>query len=190
MRVPMAGFCLLLAALSSSAAGPAPQYSSPNGKWGFVTSPAAGKPTVDLVQLPGAKIISHLGSDCSAGWSVLWADDSKHFALMEKASPAQQSLAAFRESTNGFIALDLPKLPEAAIPDKLKHGKAYPDIAILNAATATEWKKDGSLLVDIQTMVDGKDSTLTATRTVLIKFDEAGHGTIAKSTIQYDNNND
>jgi hypothetical protein len=84
-----------------------------------------------------------------------------------------------------FRKIDLPDLPKAEIPERLKHGKKYPHVASLNWQEAKEWKKDGSLIVTVTTMIDGDGSSITATRTVVLGFDRAGKARIVKSTIKY-----
>jgi hypothetical protein len=80
---------------------------------------------------------------------------------------------------------DLLDLPEADIPEKLRHGKKFPHVASLNWQEAKAWNKDGSLVVTIDTMIDGAGSSITATRTVVLGFDRAGKASIVKSTIKY-----
>jgi len=59
-------------------------------------------------------------------------------------------------------------------------------VANLNWQTAEEWKKDGSLVVSIDAMIDGEGSSITATRSVVVGFDRTGKGRIVKSTIKYE----
>jgi hypothetical protein len=80
----------------------------------------------------------------------------------------------------------LPDLPDANIPERFKHGKKFPHVASLNWQEAKEWKQDGSLVVTIDTMIDGEGSSITATRTVVLGFDRAGKARIVKSTIKYE----
>ena len=79
----------------------------------------------------------------------------------------------------------MPDLPEANIPERLRHGKKFPHFAALNWQEAKEWKKDGSLVVTIDTMIDGESSSITATRTVVLAFNRAGKARIVKSTIKF-----
>ena len=84
----------------------------------------------------------------------------------------------------------MPDLPQANIPESLKHGKKFPHYAGLNWQAAREWKKNGSLIVTIDTMVDGEGSSISATRTVVLSFDRAGKARIVKSTIKYETGTD
>jgi hypothetical protein len=79
------------------------------------------------------------------------------------------------------------KLPEllADIPEKIKGGKSFPHVAELNSQSAKEWQKDGSLVVEIQNIVDGNDGSVTATRTVVLGFDRSDKASIRKSTIKF-----
>jgi hypothetical protein len=51
-------------------------------------------------------------------------------------------------------------------------------------------EEDGSLVVTIDTMIDGDGSSITATRTVLLGFDRVGKARIVKSTIKYETTTD
>ena len=96
-----------------------------------------------------------------------------------------QGVDVYFRTAETFQKVDLPDLPEANIPERLKHGKKFPHVANLNWQEAKEWKKDGSLVVTIDTMIDGEGRSITATRTVVLGFDQAGKARIVKSTIKY-----
>lgn len=98
--------------------------------------------------------------------------------------PIQGVYVYFRSGEN-FQKIDLPDLPEANIPEKLKQGKKFPHVSAQNWEEAKEWKKDGSLVVTIDSTIDGEGTSLTATRTVVLAFDRAGKARIVKSTIKY-----
>jgi len=84
------------------------------------------------------------------------------------------------------------KLPEllADIPEKVKGGKSFPHVAELNSQSATRWQKDGSLVVEIENMVDGNGGSITARRTVVLGFDRPGKARILKSTMKYETETD
>ena len=42
----------------------------------------------------------------------------------------------------------------------------------------------------VDTMIDGEGSSITATRTVVLDFDQAGKARIVKSTIKYETKRD
>ena len=56
----------------------------------------------------------------------------------------------------------------------------------LNWQEASAWRKDGSLVVTVDTMLDGAGYSVEATRTVLLGFDAEGKARIVKSTIKYE----
>ncbi len=116
---------------------------------------------------------------------MFWAPDSTRFALMTRLGHPIQGVDVYFRSGEAFQKIDLPDLPEADIPERLKHGKKFPHVANDNWQEAKEWKKDGSLVVTIDTMIDGESGSITATRTVVLGFDKAGKTTIGKSTINY-----
>jgi hypothetical protein len=55
------------------------------------------------------------------------------------------------------------KLPELSIeiPEKAKKGKNFPHVAELDSQSAKRWQKDGSLVVEIETVVDGEGAPLS-----------------------------
>ena len=63
-------------------------------------------------------------------------------------------------------------------------------VATNNWQTAEKWNKDGSLLLTIDNTIVGAGHTASATRTVLLGFDESGKPTILKSTVKYESRND
>jgi hypothetical protein len=73
---------------------------------------------------------------------------------------------------------------EIEITKKMKGGKEFPHMVELDSETPTRWQKDGSLVVEIETIVDGAGSELTANRTVVLAF-RNGKATIAKSTSKF-----
>jgi hypothetical protein len=165
------------------------QWPSPDGKFAFVTSYGEDLHTIDLVDKKSGKKLQRIDEEDSemVYWHVLWAPDSKRLALMTRSGHPIQGIDIYFRNGHKFRKIDLPELPEANIPDKLKHGKSFPHFANLNWQEAEEWKKDGSLVVTIETMIDGGDGgSIDATRTVVLKFDKGGKVRIAKSTIKYE----
>jgi hypothetical protein len=163
-------------------------WPSPDGKFAFVAAYGEDLHTIDLVDKPSAKKLQRIGEEDSsqASWHVLWAKDSRRFALMTRLGHPIQGVDVFFRSGDTFRKIDLPDLPEANIPDKLRRGRKFPHVASQNWQEATAWQKDGSLVVTIDTMIDGGDGgSLTATRTVMLAFDAAGRARIVKSTIRY-----
>ncbi len=101
-----------------------------------------------------------------------------------------QGVDVYSRRGETFRKIELHDLPAANIPEKLKHGKKFPHVANLNWQEAKEWKKDGSLVVSIDTMIDGDGGSITATRTVVLGFDRAGRARIVRSTIKYETETD
>ena len=90
----------------------------------------------------------------------------------------------FRRVGSTFREVEVPEL-EAEIPRKVKKGKNFPHVAGLNSQKAERWQKDGSLVVEIETMIDGEAGSITATRTVVLGFDRSHKARILKSTIKF-----
>jgi hypothetical protein len=78
-----------------------------------------------------------------------------------------------------------PKVPGCLRRTSRKSSSTFPHVANLNWQEAEPWKKDGSLVVSIVTMIETDGASITTTRTVVLGFDRAGKASIAKSTIKY-----
>ncbi len=166
-------------------------WQSPDGKFVFLTSYGEDRRTIELIDKKSGKKLRIGEEDSSqAYWHPLWAPDSNRFALMTRLGHPIQTVDVYFRSSETFRKIELPDLPEANIPEKLKHGKKFPHVASLNWQEAREWKKDGSLVVTIDTMIDGAGSSILATRTVVLGFDRAGKARVVKSTIKYETETD
>ena len=204
MRSPLSLVLVILAALvypvraQETTASPTPSVGheeeevespSPDGKFAFLTNYESDLHTIDLIDAKSKKVVQRVGEEDSemVNYGVSWAPDSKRFALMTRYGHPVQGIDVFSRSGERFRKIKLPALPEANIPDKLKHGKKFPHVASLNWAEAETWNKDGALVVTITTMIDGGDGgSITATRTVVLGFDRANKATILKSTIKFE----
>jgi hypothetical protein len=160
-------------------------WPSPDGKFAFLTSYGEDQRTIALIDKKSGKKLQIGEEDSSqTSWHPLWAPDSNRFALMTRLGHPIQTVDVYFRSSETFRKIKLPDLPEANIPEKLRQGKKFPHVASLNWQEAREWKKDGSLVVTINTMIDGAGSSILATRTVVLGFDRTGKATIMKSTIK------
>jgi hypothetical protein len=167
-------------------------WPSPDGKFAFLTFYSDDPHTIDLIDKTSGKKLQRIaeGESSQTTWHLLWAPDSERFALMTRFSHPIQGVDVYFLSGETFRKIDLPELPEANIPEALKHGRKFPHIAGLNWQEAKRWTKDGSLVVNIDTMIDGDGASITATRTVMLGFDRAGKARIVKSTIKYESERD
>jgi hypothetical protein len=115
---------------------------------------------------------------------VLWRADSKAFAVIAFLWKRGSALIVFERDGSAFREIELPDL-SIEIPEKAKKGKDFPHIVELDSAKAKRWQKDGSLVVEIETIVDGEGPTLTANRTVVLGFDHSAKAKILKSTTKF-----
>jgi hypothetical protein len=162
-------------------------WPSSDGKFAFIISDGKDGRVIDLIDRTSGKK-SRIAEEESSqtSWHVLWAPDSNRFALMTRYSHPFQEIEVYFRSGDSFEKIELPKLPNADIPEKLKRGKKFPHFASLNWQEAEAWRKNGSLVVTIDTMTDGGDGgSILATRTVVLGFDPARTAKIVKSTIKY-----
>jgi hypothetical protein len=115
---------------------------------------------------------------------VLWRPDSKAFALTATLWKRGSNVDVYVRNASTFRKIELPELV-ADIPEKVKGGKSFPHVAELNSQSAKRWQKDGSLVAEIETVVDGNEGSVTATRTVVLGFDRSDKGKVLKSTIKF-----
>jgi hypothetical protein len=163
------------------------EFPSPDGKFAFLVGRGEYQQTIDLIDKKTEKVLQHIADDdmSSVYYTVLWAPDSKRFALMTRAGHPNQGVTVYFQKGETFREIDLPKL-SADIPAKLKRGKKFPHVSTNNWQQAEEWKKDGSLVVSINTTIDGEGDSVSAERTVVLGFDRSGKAKILKSTIKYE----
>jgi hypothetical protein len=167
-------------------------WPSPDGKFAFVTSYDEDRHTIGLIDKQSRKQLQRIGEEDSSqvSWHVLWAPHSQRFALMTRLGHPIQGVDVYFRSGETFRRIELPDLPKAEIPERLKHGKKYPHVASLNWQEAKDWRKDGSLVVTVTTMIDGDGSSITATRTIVLGLGRAGKARIVKSTMKYETETD
>ena len=152
------------------------------------------KQTYDLIDKRSGKVLASVAeSDPDLGPSarfniegVLWRPDSKAFALTALLWKRGSSLSVFVRDGSAFREIKLPDLV-ADVPDKIKRGKSFPHFSELNSQSAKRWQKDGSLVVEIETIVDGNEEglSITANRTVVLGFDRSDTAKVLKSTIKF-----
>jgi hypothetical protein len=171
------------------------EFPSPDGQYAFRYSGGESedeKQTYDLIKkASGKKVTKVAESDPDGGPSmrftmekVLWRADSKAFAVTAFLWKRGTSLIVFERDGSTFREIKLPDL-SIEIPEKAKNGKDFPHINQLDSEKAKRWQKDGSLLVEIETIVDGEAGSLTANRTVVLGFDRSGKAKILKSTVKF-----
>ena len=166
---------------------------SPDGKFAFRYGSDADeeKQTYELIDKQSGKLITivaesdpDLGPSARFQMNVLWRPDSKAFALTATLIKLGSELSVFMQDGSTFRKIKLPALG-AEITEKAKKGKTFPHIAELDSHRAVQWQKDGSLVMDIETMQDGEAGSITATRTAVLAFDRSEKPKVLKSTIKF-----
>lgn len=164
---------------------------SPDGKFSFLIDYGEDQKKIDLIDKKTKKVLQHIADDdmSSVTYRVLWAPDSKRFALMTRAGHPNQDVRVYFLKGDKFQKIKIPELT-VDIPKKVLAGKEHPHVATNNWQEAEEWKKDGSLLLTIDNTIDGAGHTASAVRTVLLGFDKSNKPRILKSTVKYESRND
>lgn len=152
------------------------------------------KQTYDLIDKKSGKVLTSVAeSDPDLGPSarfniekVLWRSDSKAFAITAMLWKRGSSVSVFVRDGSAFHNIELPDL-DADVPDKVKRGKNFQHVSELNSQSAIRWQKDGSLVMEIETIVDGNEEglSITANRTVVLGFDRSDKAKVLKSTIKF-----
>jgi hypothetical protein len=166
-------------------------FASPDGKFAFLIGHGDFQQTIDLIDKKTEKVLQHI-DDMDMGsvtYRVLWAPDSKRFALMTRAGHPNQDVMVFLLNGKKFQKIKIPELT-AEIPARIKAGKEHPHVAANNWQEAEKWNKDGSLLLTIDNTIDGAGHTASAERRVVLGFDKSGKAKILKSTVKYESRND
>jgi hypothetical protein len=167
------------------------EFPSPDGKFSFLIGRGEDQQTIDLIDKKTEKILQRIADDVmsAVSYKVLWAPDSKRFALMTRAGHPNQDVRVYSLKGDKFQAIKIPDLT-VEIPARIRAGKDHPHVAANNWQQARKWNKDGSLLLTIDNTIDGAGHTAGATRTVLLGFNTSGKAKILKSTVKYESSSD
>lgn len=168
---------------------------SPDGQFAFryAGDSDSDEQTYDLIDKRSGKVLKSVaqsdpdfGPSARFNMKVLWRQDSKAFALTATLWKRGSNVVVFVRDGSTFREIEVPELL-ADIPDKAKRGKSFPHVVELNAQSAKRWQKDGSLVVEIESMQDGNEEglSITATRTVVLSFDRSDKAKVLKSTIKF-----
>jgi hypothetical protein len=163
---------------------------SPDGKFSFLIDYGEDQKKIDLIDKKTEKVLQRIADDelSSVTYKVLWAPDSKRFALMTRTGHPNQDVRVYFLKGDKFQDIKIPDLT-VEIPKKVLAGKEHPHVAANNWQSAKKWNKDGSLLLTIDNTIDGAGHTASAVRTILLGFDKSGKPKILKSTVKYESTN-
>jgi hypothetical protein len=150
------------------------------------------KQTYDLIDKRSGKVLMSVAeSDPDAGPSarfniegVLWRSDSKAFAITAMLWKRGSHVAVYRRDGSIFHEIELPDLT-ADVPDKVKRGKSFGHVAESSSQSAIRWQNDGSLVVEIETMIDGETGSITATRSAVLGFDRSDKAKVLRSSTKF-----
>ena len=158
---------------------------SPDGRYAFVENVADDDTrSVNLIDQKTGKMVKQV-ADNERGWRVLWSADSTRFAGMLRYGHPNQGVTVFIRHGNTFKEVDLPEI-NADIPERLKRGKTFTHVAANNWQEAVKWLKNGSLIMTVDSMIDGTGPAVEATRTVTIRFGKGEKPEVLNSSVKYD----
>jgi hypothetical protein len=159
------------------------EYPSPDGRFAFLfVRPTEGRKTVDLIEKKSGKVLTRVvESDENfgdrLGANVIWTADSRRFAITYMLNRRGEEISVYARSGDAFRQIELPDFPSAELPDNDGPGK----VTNVDSTRAVRWQKNGSLLVTIETVESRAHDTVTATRTLVLGFDEKGGAKILSS---------
>jgi hypothetical protein len=106
---------------------------SPDGKFAFLIGHGEYQQTIDLIDEKTEKVLQHIADDdmSSVSYKVLWAQDSKRFALMTRAGHPNQDVTVYFLKGDKFQEIKIPELT-VEIPKKIRAGKQHPHVATNN----------------------------------------------------------
>lgn len=143
--------------------------------------------TYDLIEKKSGKVLMRIAeSDPDPAPSsrfnmeVLWRPDSRAFAVTETLWKRGSNVEVYMRNGATFRHIEIPELT-AEIPAKLEQGKT----TNINSQRATRWQKDGSLVIEIETVSAGNGGMTTATRSAVLAFDRTDKAKVRKSTIKF-----
>src|SRR5437667_11568077 len=125
------------------------------------------KQTYDLIDKGSGKVLKSvaesdpdLGPSARFNMKVLWRPDSKAFALTAQLIKLGSEVSVYFQEGTTFRKIKLPKL-SADIREKVKRGKSFPHVSELDAWTVKQCQKDGCVVVQIETSVEGNEGSVT-----------------------------
>jgi hypothetical protein len=160
------------------------QYPSADGRFAFLfIRPPEGRKTVDLIAKKSGKVLQRIVESDEdfgdrLGADVLWTPDSRRFAITYMLNRRGEEISVYQRSGNTFREVKLPDFPEAELPANSGDGK----ITNINSTSAKRWEKDGSLIVEIETVKSRDKDIMTATRTLVLGIDKSGEAKILRSS--------
>lgn len=168
------------------------EFPSPDSRFAFRNTGESLEEarTFDLIdKRSGKKVLRIAEHDPDDGPSsrfsmkVSWRSDSKAFAVEEYLWKRGTYVAVYLEEGGAFREMKIPELV-AEPTEKEMAGKQFPHVSELDSQTAKQWQKDGSLVVEIESIHDGEGATITVNRRVVLGFGQ-GKARILKSNRKF-----
>jgi hypothetical protein len=162
---------------------------SPDKRNAFLETFSTEARTLDLIERKSGKILLRAAESEEGGnrldTDALWAANSCKVAVMVSTQRRSAAVVVFsRDSSGTFHRLEMPVLPEAKIPARYEGDARIHHVAAIDWSRPVRWQKDGMLVVETETMVDGNENSVTATRTTVVAFDKAGTGRVVSSKLK------
>jgi hypothetical protein len=114
-------------------------FPSPDGKFALLIGHGEYQQTIDLIDKKTEKVLQHITDDdmSSVSYKILWAPDSKRFALMTRAGYPNQDVMVYFLKGDKFQEIKIPDLT-VEIPARIRAGKQHPHVAANKLAGGRE----------------------------------------------------
>ena len=99
-------------------------FPSPDGKFAFLIGRGEDQQTIVLIDKKTEEVLQHIADDVmsSVSYKVLWAPDSKRFALMTRAGHPNQDVTVYFLKGDKFQEIKIPDLT-VEIPARIRGAK-------------------------------------------------------------------
>lgn len=158
---------------------------SPDGRFAFRETFDKDRGTLDLVEKASGNLVCHVLDSSDNGprlkGDVLWAPDSKRFALSSSEVRLSWSVSIFVREGDAFREVELPTLTDPEIPAKYEKDERLHHWGEIGVWRPVRWQRDGSLEICGKTTRDGNANWVTSERTVILAPDKAGKWRIIHS---------
>ena len=154
---------------------PENQFPSPDGQYAFREFFDQARIALDLVEKSSGKPICHVLDSSDNGprlqGDVLWAPDSRSFALSSSEARLSWSVGVFVRKDGAFREVELPSLADPEIPAKYEKDDRLHHWSAIGVWKPVRWQKDGSLEIHGETTRDGNGNWVTSECTAILAPD-------------------
>jgi hypothetical protein len=159
---------------------------SPDGKLALLDTWTPSTRSLDIIEKDTGKVLARAAERDDGNrldTTPAWAPDSRKVALGVSFARAVSELVVFaRDKSGTWREISIPPLPAATIPKKYNGDPRIHHVGASDFTTPVRWQKDGTLVVETRTTVDGNANFITATRTTVLAFGRDGKARVTATS--------